>query len=45
MNELKNLGHKIKVVENLNRVDAILILDSIICGGADRRGDDKAIGY
>jgi gamma-glutamyltranspeptidase/glutathione hydrolase len=40
--ELKLLGHKIKNVSSMNRVDAILITKDTIFGGADPRGDDFA---
>ena len=45
-NQLMNLGHKLKPVGSLNRVDAILIDDAgILHGGADSRGDDSDIGF
>ena len=45
-NQLMNLGHKLKPVGSMNRVDAILIDDAgILHGGADSRGDDSEIGF
>ncbi|MDG2343546.1 MAG: gamma-glutamyltransferase [Flavobacteriales bacterium] len=45
-NQLMNLGHKLKPVGSMNRVDAILIDDDgILQGGADSRGDDAALGF
>lgn len=44
--KLENLGHKIKFRGPMGRVDAILVLpDGSYQGGADPRGDDKAMGY
>ncbi len=46
INALIKMGHKIKEVNSMNRVDAILVLpDGKYEGGADPRGDDKAIGF
>ena len=42
---LKNYGHNIKYVSSMNRVDAILVKNDSLFGGADRRGDDFAAGY
>ena len=42
---LKNYGHHIKYVSSMNRVDAILVKNDSLFGGADRRGDDFAAGY
>ena len=39
---LKSIGHKIKNVNSMNRVDAILVNKDTIFGGADPRGDDFA---
>ena len=39
---LKSLGHHIKFVRSMNRVDAILVDNDSTHGGADRRGDDFA---
>ena len=45
-NQLMNLGHKLKTVGSMNRVDAILIDDAgVLHGGADSRGDDSDIGF
>ncbi len=47
-NELKNLGYKIDETNSpvIGKVDAILVLpDGKLEGGADPRGDDKAIGF
>jgi len=44
--ELEKRGHKMKERSSIGRVDAILILpDGRLEGGADPRGDDKAVGY
>jgi gamma-glutamyltranspeptidase/glutathione hydrolase len=44
--KLENLGHNIKFRGPMGRVDAILVLpDGSYQGGADPRGDDKAMGY
>lgn len=43
---LEQKGYKITPRSNIGRVDAILIgSDGSLMGGADFRGDDKAIGY
>ena len=42
---LKNYGHHLKYVSSMNRVDAILVKNDSLFGGADRRGDDFAAGY
>tara|TARA_Y100000385_G_C13087692_1_gene637202 strand:- start:366 stop:2039 length:1674 start_codon:yes stop_codon:yes gene_type:complete len=40
VNELKSLNHKLDFVSSMNRVDAILLKNNLLFGGADRRGDD-----
>ena len=40
VNELKSLNHQLKFVNSMNRVDAILIKNKTLFGGADKRGDD-----
>jgi gamma-glutamyltranspeptidase/glutathione hydrolase len=40
VNELKSLNHKLNFVSSMNRVDAILLKNNLLFGGADRRGDD-----
>ena len=45
LDALKNYGHHIKYVSSMNRVDAILVKNDSLFGGADRRGDDFAAGY
>lgn len=45
INELKVLGHDIKLTSSMNRVDAILVDNGILYGGADKRGDDCAKGF
>jgi gamma-glutamyltranspeptidase / glutathione hydrolase len=43
---LSALGHKLRRVTAIGRVDAILINeDEKLNGGADRRGDDAAVGF
>lgn len=43
---LKNKGYKIMPRGNIGRVDAILVTKYVTFqGGADPRGDDKAVGY
>ena len=47
-NELKELGYKIDETNSpvIGKVDAILVLpNGKLEGGADKRGDDKAIGF
>lgn len=44
--ELTLLGHKFKGRSAIGRVDAILVLDDgKLEGGADERGDDRAMGF
>ena len=38
--ELKSLNHQLNFVSSMNRVDAILISNNQLFGGADNRGDD-----
>ena len=43
--QLQKMGHEMKIRSSIGRVDAILILpDGKLEGGADPRGDDKAMG-
>ena len=43
---LNNLGHKIIERNSIGRMDCILIKnDGSLEGGADKRGDDTALGY
>lgn len=45
-NRLKEKGYKIVNREAIGRVDAILVsTNGTLSGGADPRGDDKALGY
>ena len=44
-NTLKNMGHTLKPVGAIGRVDAILVHGNSLEGAADPRGDDKASGY
>jgi gamma-glutamyltranspeptidase/glutathione hydrolase len=44
--KLIKLGHELEPRGNMGMVDAILVLpDGILEGGADPRGDDRAVGY
>ena len=45
IDSLKSYDHHIKYVNSMNRVDAILVKNDSLFGGADRRGDDFAAGY
>ena len=45
IDSLKSYGHHIKYVSSMNRVDAVLVKNDSLFGGADRRGDDFAAGY
>ena len=46
MESLIKMGHQFNEVNSMNRIDAILVLpDGRYEGGADPRGDDKAIGF
>lgn len=46
VNELKAMGHEMKERGQYGKVDAILVLpDGSLEGGADPRGDDKALGF
>ena len=38
--ELQSLNHRLNFVNSMNRVDAILIENHQLFGGADNRGDD-----
>ena len=43
---LGEMGHQFNEVNSMNRIDAVLVLpDGRYEGGADPRGDDKAIGF
>jgi len=45
-NQLREKGYKIEDRGSIGRVDAILVsLEGLLFGGADVRGDDKALGY
>ena len=43
--DLKNIGHKLVERQSLGRMDCILINGDNLEGGADKRGDNIAIGY
>ncbi len=46
LDELERLGHHVMKRPAIGRVDAILVLENgKLEGGADRRGDDMAIGF
>ena len=44
-NNLLKIGHKINERSSLGRMDCILIENEVLEGGADKRGDNTAIGY
>ena len=44
-NNLIKIGHKINERSSLGRMDCILIENGVLEGGADKRGDNTAIGY
>ena len=44
-NDLKNIGHKLVERQSLGRMDCILVNENNLEGGADKRGDNIAIGY
>ncbi|MDG2370154.1 MAG: gamma-glutamyltransferase [Flavobacteriales bacterium] len=43
--QLKQMGHSFKSVNSMNRVDAIVISEGLLEGGADPRGDDSCSGF
>ena len=43
--KLKELGHNLKFVSSMNRVDAILVRNGQLYGGADPRGDDYSASF
>ena len=43
--DLKNIGHKLVERQSLGRMDCILVNENNLEGGADKRGDNIAIGY
>jgi len=43
--QLKQMGHSFKSVNSMNRVDAIVISEDLLEGGADPRGDDSCSGF
>ena len=46
MKHLQKLGHKFESRDAIGRVDAILVLpDAKLEGGADPRGEDRAVGF
>lgn len=46
LKSLEKMGHSLKVRNSIGRVDAIRILPGrLYQGGADKRGDDTAVGY
>ena len=44
-NDLKNVGHKLVERQSLGRMDCILVNENNLEGGADKRGDNIALGY
>jgi len=45
LRDLNSLGHTVLERSSIGQVNAIMILDNKITCGADRRGDNKALGY
>jgi gamma-glutamyltranspeptidase len=46
LNDLIMMGHRIEVLNDIGRVNAIQLLpNGKIAGAADRRGDNSACGY
>jgi len=44
--ELQQLGHRLEPIPSLGRMDCILVLpNGKLEGGADKRGDNMAVGY
>jgi len=43
--DLKNIGHKLVERQSLGRMDCILVNNYNLEGGADKRGDNIALGY
>ena len=42
---LKQMGHSFRTVNSMNRVDAIVLSEGVLQGGADPRGDDAVAGF
>ena len=43
--QLKTMNHQLDFVSSMNRVDAIIIKENKLFGGADKRGDDVVSSY
>ena len=43
--QLKTMNHQLDFVSSMNRVDAIIIKENKLYGGADKRGDDVVSSY
>ncbi len=44
--DLEQLGHQLRIIDKIGRMDCILVLpDGSLEGGADPRGDNTALGY
>ena len=45
LEKLEKMNYRLQQVEAMGRVNAIIVKNGILEGGADPRGDDSAAGY